>query len=330
MPTFINPDHMTLSQSLELRQYDSAAKFTKAVEKKSVLTQLMPWFATSHGDLHKGVKATSLPDGNFGAINRAVLGGNASTKSYEETIKEFELKNDVDMRILESLSTEDAAKVRAARDRLFSMGFMQSFANKVVTCAGTGINEIMGLLPRRPKLDETNGLCYGAGGTGATNGSILFIRPGEDGVCFRYPSNSGKPNFNQQDMGIVQIPTFDSSNAFIGMYPAYETMWKLFYLLDIFDESSVVRIANIPTNAAMAATQINKIIDAVSTLPDNGQGYFAIAPREVIAQFQKYCLDKNNATFSYQEIQGMGRPMHIFDIPLFKEPYMPANETALT
>lgn len=328
MATFINPDHLTLSQALELLQYDSAAKFVKSVEKKSTLTQLLPWYPTSHGDLHKGVKAASVPAGNFGAINKAIHGGNASTTSYEETVKVYELKNTIDRRILDGRTSEDAAKIRDARDRLFALGFMQGFAKELVTNPGESIDAVKGILPRRNKVDNVT--TFSAGGT--TNGflgDILFLRPGEDGICLRYPSNAGKPNFRQEDMGLVQEPELDANGKFLGTFPAYETIWQLYYLLDIFDEKSVIRLANIQTQTPMTSDMINKVIDITATLPDNGEGYFAIAPKKVIAQFQKYCLDKNNIAFSYQEVQGMGRPMHIFNIPLFAEEYMPENENKL-
>lgn len=326
MPTFINPDHMTLSQALELQQYDSAAKFVKTVEKKSTLTQLLPWLPTSHGDLHKGVKAASLPSGSFGAINKAIAGGNASTMAYEETVKVFELKNVIDRRLLDGRKAEDAAKIREARDRLFGMGFMQSFAKELTTNDGTSADAVKGILPRRNKVDDT--LVYSAGGTSTNNGhlgDILFIRPGEDGICLRYPGNAGRPNFRQEDMGLIDALQLSSTGTVLGSYPAYETIWQLYYLMDIFDDRSVIRLANIPTNTAMTSTQVNNVIDITATLPENGEGYFAIAPKKVIAQFQKYCLDKNNIAFSYQEVQGMGRPMHIFNIPLFPEEYMPDN-----
>ena len=325
MPTFINPDHLTLSQALELQQYDSAAKFVKSVEKKSTLAQLLPWLPTSHGDLHKGVKAASLPNGSFGAINKAIAGGNASTLAYEETVKVFELKNVIDRRLLDGRKAEDAAKIREARDRLFGMGFMQSFAKELVTNDGTSADAVKGLLPRRNALGD---YCISAGGTSTNNGhlgDILFIRPGEDGICLRYPGNAGKPNFRQEDLGLINELQLSSTGTVLGSYPAYETIWQLYYLMDIFDDKSVIRLCNIPTNTAMTSAMVNNVIDISATLPENGEGYFAIAPKKVIAQFQKYCLDKNNIAFSYQEVQGMGRPMHIFNIPLFPEEYMPDN-----
>lgn len=328
MPTFINPDHLTLSQALELQQYDREAKFIKSVEKKSALAQLLPWYPTSHGDLHKGVKAASLPSGSFGAINKAVPGGNASTTAYEETIKVFELKNEIDARLLDGRNAEQAAKIRDARDKLFGLGFMQSFAKELSTCAGTGTDQVKGLLPRRNAL--ATDLCISAGGSGNTLGSILFIRPGEDGICLRYPGNAGVPNFKKKDMGLVQALEIDSNGAVKGTYPAYQTMWQLFYLLDIFDDKSLIRLCNIPTTTAMTSSMVNNVIDIAATLPENGEGYFAIAPKKVIAQFQKYCLDKNNIAFSYNEVQGMGRPMHIFNIPLFAEEYMPTDETTIS
>lgn len=328
MSTFINPEHLTLSMALELQQFTNEAKFMKSIEKKSALTQLLPWYETSHGDLHKGVRASSVPAGSFGAINKAVPGGNAATEAYEETLKVYELKNDIDMRILEGRKPEDAAKIRAARDALFGTGFMQGFANELVTNAGTNKDAVQGLLARRGKL--ATDLCISAGGSGSTLGSILFIKPGDDGVCLRYNGQNGVANFSKRDMGIVQAIQKDSSGGVVGTYPAYETLWRLYYLLDVYDEKSFIRLCNIPTTSAMTSTEVNNIVDIVATLPNGGEEYFAVAPKKVIAQFQKYCLDKNNIAFSYQEIQGMGRPLHIFGIPVFAEDYMTATESTIS
>lgn len=322
MSTFLNPDHMTLSQALELQQYDSAAKFIKTVEKKSTLTQLLPWLPTSHGDLHKGVRAASLPAGGFGAINKGIKGGQAATNAYQETVKVFELINSIDERLLDGKKAEDAAKIREGRDKLFGLGFMQSFAENLTNCEGTDPDSVKGLMARRTVLNDKT--CFSAGGSGSDLGSILFIRPGDDGICLRYPGNAGVPNFSKKDQGRQRVTDAEGLP-----YYAYETLWRLYYLLDIYDENALIRLANVPTKTAMTSAMVNNVIDITATLPDNGEGYFAIAPKKVIAQFQKYCLDKNNIAFSYNEVQGMGRPMHIFNIPIFSEEYMKTNETAI-
>lgn len=326
MATFLNPEHMTLSEALELQRYDGSTAFVNELEKKSVLTQVMPWYPTSHGDLHKGVKATAIPEGKFGAINKAVPTGIASTKEYTETIKMFELKSDVDTRILEGTSPEKARAIRAGRDKLYTMGFMQSFANNVVTCDGKSDDSVKGLLPRRGKVDGKYTYTLG----GASNvGSILLIRPGEDGVCFRYPSEAGVPNFTMKDMGIVQAFEKDSAGKIVGSFPAYETLLRLFYLIDVVDDEALQRIANVPTAAALTDDNIDSIIDVVNGLPNQGAGYIAFAPKKVIGQFWKYLNRKDNIAFSKNEVEGMGRPTSIFNVPFFEEEFMSANESVV-
>lgn len=329
--SFLNPDHMTLSQALELQQYDSAAKFMASLEKKSTLTQLIPWYPTSHGLLHKGVKATSLPEGDFVSFNQGTPGGNASTESYEVSVKSFELSNTIDKRFFRNMDATGAAKMREARDRMFALGFMQSFSKHVINNDGTRPDACKGLLARRDVLD--NILTIDMGGTATDSGtmtSMLLIKPGDDGICFRYPSAAGVPNFSQEDVGEIQIINTDpNTGKFISSYTALKTVWQLSYLIDIFDENSLIRLVNIPSQTAMSSSMVNKFIDVFANLKEP-ERYFGLASPQCIAQFQKYCLDKNNINFTYESVQGLGSPVSILGTKVFRDDYLVNNETRFT
>lgn len=326
MATFISSEHMKLSEALQLQNYNNEASFIKDVEKKSKLMQILPWYPTQDGSiLHKGVKAASLPKGKFGAINKAIPTGQASTKNYEVSCKFYELKSDVDTRILEGLTAEKARRVRAGRDRLYAMGYMQSLANEIIKNDGTDPDAVMGILPRRASISDH---VISAGGTAdGTNklGSILLIRPGEDGVCLRYPTASG-PNMRVIDEGKITALELDSAGKVVGSFPAYETIWRTYYGIDINDEDALYRIVNVPTNKALAKAQIDTIIDVVNELDDGGAGFIALCPKQVIAQFWKYLNDKGNIAFTKREVEGMGQPMFLFNVPLFYEEYMSSDE----
>lgn len=327
MATFISSDHMKLSEALQLQNYKNEASFIKDVEKRSKLMQILPWYPTQDGSiLHKGVKAASLPKGRFGAINRAIPTGQASTRNYEVSCKFYELKSDVDVRIFEGMTEEKARQVRAGRDRLYALGYMQSLANEIITNDGTDPDSMMGILPRRASTAVDPDHVISAGGTSDNkNGSILLIRPGEDGVCLRYPTASG-PNMKVLDMGVVTALELDSTGKPLGSFPAYETIWRTYYGIDVNDDDALYRIVNVPTNKALTKTQIDTVIDVVNTLDDGGQGYIALCPKEIIAQFWKYLNDKGNIAFSKREVEGMGQPTYLFNVPLFYEEYMSSNE----
>lgn len=325
MATFLSPTHMTISEAVELMQYKGDKAFIKQLEKKSYLMQVMPWFKTSDGAIHKGVKATALPSGAFGAFNKAVPTGSAATKAYQEGVKVFELKSVVDDRLLSGHSDAERASIRAGRDRLYSLGFLQSFADKVVHSDGTDPDSFMGLLARRAKVDDTHTFSLGA--TGSV-GSILLIRPGEDGVCFRYPQTY--PSFEKIDKGEIEELELDKSTGkVLGSFPAWLTLWRVWAAIDVADEDALIRIGNISTTTAMTDTDTDKLIDIVDSLPDQGQGYIAIGPQKVISQFKKYLKNKDNIAFSKEAIEGMGAPTHLFNIPLFTEKYMSAAETVI-
>ncbi len=329
MATFLSSDHMTLSQALEYQRWNGSLSFIKDLEKRSNLMRMMPWFPTSDGAVHKGARATALPEGKFGAINKAVPTGYGATTEYTESVGVYELASFVDTRILEGRTTEQANKIRAANDRLQLMGFLQGLAKEVVSNPGTDPDAVKGLLARRAKL---GGQVIDMGGTSSANdlGSIIFIRFGEDGVSLRYPSG-GTPNLSISDLGTVQALQTDSSGKVVGTFPAKETLARVYYTVDVADDDALVRVANVPTKTALTTAQVQTLVDVVNTTLDNvGQGYVAFAPKQIIAQFWKYLLDKNNVYFSQGEVQGMGRPVQLFGVPFFYEEFMTAAEAKLT
>lgn len=326
MATFLSSEHMKLSEVLQHSNYSAEAVFVRSLEKKSKLMQILPWYPTSNGDVHKGTYATKLPKGSFGAFNKGIPTSTAATAEYEKNVKFYELKSDVDLRFFEGLGEEKAAKLRASKDKLYSMGFMQGLAEEIVTNPGTNPRATIGLVPQRKKLGK---YCFDAGGSGGDLGSFIFLRPGEDGVNMRYPDSAG-PNFMMQDMGTVQALELDSNGKVVGTYPAKETIYRCYYVLDNPDESALIRVANVPTNTALTDTIVDMLIDVVNELPSQGEGYIALGPQKLVGQFWKYLNKKDNIAFSKREIEKMGKPDWIFNVPFFAEEYMSANESKVS
>lgn len=326
MATFLSSEHMKLSEVLQHSNYTAESIFVKSLEKKSKLMQILPWYPTSNGDVHKGTYATKLPKGAFGAFNKAIPTSTAATAEYEKNVKFYELKSDVDERFFEGLGTEKANKLRASKDRLYSMGFMQGLAEEIVTNPGTDPKSTIGLIPQRKKLGT---YCFDAGGSSGKLGSFLFIRPGEDGVNLRYP-DSASPNFIMKDNGRVQALEIDSSGKVKGTYPALETLYRCYYVLDNPDESALVRVANVPADTALTDVIIDMLVDVVNELPNQGEGYIAVAPQALVGQFWKYLNKKDNIAFSKREVEKMGKPDWIFNVPFFAEEYMTTDESKVS
>lgn len=323
MATFGTSDYMTLAQAMEYQRYNYEASFLADLQKRSRLMSMMPWYLTSDGMVHKGSRATSLPRGKFGAINKAVPTGYGATTEYSESVGVYELASFVDTRILEGRSTEQAERIRAGKDHSQLMGFMQGLADEVINNPGTDADAVKGLIPRRPTVDGK--YCLSMGGTGSDVGSIIFVRFGEDGVSCRYPSASS-PAFSLKDLGEVQGFEYGPDGAVVGTYPAKETLARCYYTVDIATDKSFVRVANVPMKTALTAANVQMLVDVINVnLDDAGSGYVAFAPKQVISQFQKYLLDKNNIFFSQREVEGMGAPVHIFGVPVFYEEFMDAE-----
>ena len=328
MATFLSDQHMTLSQALEYQRYDGSLAFVRDLEKESTLMQMMPWFPTSHGSVHKGVKATALPKGNFGAINKHVPSGYGATTEYTESVGVYELASFVDTRILQGRSVEQADTIRAANDRLQLMGFMQGLANEIITNPGTDADSVKGLIPRRSAVDGK--YTIDMGGTGSDLGSILFIRFGEDGVSCRYPS-AGAPNFSLEDLGTVQAIETDGDGAFVGTYPAKETLARCYYTVDVANDDALIRLCNVPIKTKFTDTNIDTLIDVINVnIRKQRDRYVAFAPVNIISQFQKYANSKNNAYFAYKDIQGMGMPPYFYGIPFFADDFMTATEAQVS
>ena len=324
MGTFLSDSHMKLSDVLMLMQYTPEAAFFREVEKKSRLMRTLPWYESSDGNIHKGTKATKLPEGAFGAYNKAIPTSNLATTAYEKTMKLYELKSVVDKRFFRNMNEEQANKVRAGKDAMYARGFMQGLAKQIVTCEGNGLDEEKGLLAMRNKLGE---YCFSAGGT-SNLGSILFIRPDEDGVNIRYPGLAGA-GVLIDDVGEVEAAEITRDGVYKGTYRALETDYSCNYLIDVPDDSALIRLANLDTSRALSKTDVDMLIDIVNELPNGGEGYVAYGPQKILGQFWKYLNDKNNIAFSKHEVEGMGVPTHIFNVPFFAEEYMTVNETQI-
>ena len=319
MATFLSPDHMTLAQALEYLRYDGSLSFFRKLEKRSWPRQMMPWFPTSDGAVHKGVRATALPEGKFGVINKAVPTGYGASTEYTESVGVYELASFVDTRILQGRSQEEADRIRAARDEYQLRGFLQGLAKNIIT-APKSTDGVTGLLARRGKVDGEHTISMGA--TGADVGSILFVRFGDDGVSCRYPSASS-PNVVLEDLG--QQPGIDTNDdgTFAGTFPSLATLIRVFYAVDVADDDALVRVVNVPTKTALSAAQVGQLVDIINVnLDDMGAGYVAFAPKQIISQFQKYLLDKNNINFSRRQIEGMGAPTELLGVPFFYEEFM--------
>lgn len=325
MATFINSDHMKLSEVLQLMNLKDELEFVSGVEKNSTLMQILPWYPTEDGSIvHKGVKVSSLPSGSFGAINKAIPTSSASTAAYEVACKFFEMKSDVDARIFEGLTENAKKSLRAKKDRIYLKGYLQSLATEIIDNKGVSPDSMPGLLTRRSVVDGKH--VVSLGGTASNKlGSILFIRPGEDGVCLRYPTAT-TPVVSIMDIGLTQANEIDADGRLKGSFPAYETIWRTYYGIDVNDDDALYRIVNVPTDKALTDSQMESIIEVVNQFKNNGKGYIALAPTALRAQLWKWLNSKNNMAFSKEEVEGMGSPTRIFNVPFFLEEYMSDNE----
>lgn len=325
MATFINSEHMKLSEALQLQNFTNEASFVRDLEKNSKLMQILPWYPTADGSIiHKGVKAASLPSGSFGAINKAIPTGVAATKAYEVACKFFELKSDVDARLFEGMSVENMRKARAGRDSLYLKGYLQSLADEIINNKGADPDAMPGLLSRRAAVDGKH--VVSLGGTASNKlGSILFIRPGEDGVCLRYPTAT-TPMVSIHDMGLMTGIERDADGNVRGTFPIYETIWRTYYGIDVNDDDALYRIVNVPTDKALTDSQMESIIEVVNQLDNDGEGYVALAPLALRAQLWKWLNSKSNMAFTKEAVEGMGKPTYIFNVPFFHEEYMSNNE----
>ena len=325
MANFLSPDFMTLSESLEITQHNDLASFLKPLEKKSNFMKMCPWYPSSDGSLHKGSRVTLLPEGKNGHINGPIASGKMGGMAYQETVKMFELESTVDSRLFEHKTAEEAEKLRMTKDQGDLKGYMQSFAKNVLLSDGKAADDPIGFINRRKKLSD---YCKDMGGvTSGKLGSLFFIRFGEDGVNLRYPSNAGN-GFTRDDKGELLTPIVEAGTP--GWMYAFHSLYRTFYMPDLADDKAFIRAANIPTDAKMTDVIMDKLIEIVNeTLEDDGEGYICLGPPNLVSQFQKYLKDKNNINFSQKEIEGMGKPTFLLNVPFFKENYLLTNETKI-
>jgi len=330
MATFLDSEHMTLAEVMQLsRKGSENPAFMKPLMKRSKLMQILPWYPTDNGtDVHHGTRAVSAPEGGFVSFNSPTPKGKTATEAYEEPIKMFELSSDVDTRIINRYgSQEQRDRVRSNKDLLNFKGYMNSLAKNIVSCDGTDPESVKGLLARRPKLDDVTTFSLGATSSNKKIGSILLIKPGEDGVNLRYNEGNGGP-CHIEDKGILNVNVYDSDGKVIGDYDAARTTWYTNFGIDVASNDALIRIANVPLDTEMTKAQMHQLIDVVNSL-DELDRYVALCPEELRAQFWKYLEDKSNITFTQTEIEGIGAPIRLLNVPLFIDDYLLNNESVL-
>lgn len=319
----VTSQNMKLSEVQMLAGNKASANFLELVEKKSKLMQVLNWYPTSHGDVHKGVKVSELPEGGFVGYNMGVPTSHASTMDYSATTHFYELMSKVDERFFDGLNTEQADNLRHNKDMLYTQGYMQGLAKEIIRGTGSTLDSERGLLERRNKIGD---YCIDMGGTSGKLGSILIIRPAEDGVCLRYPNNANKGFTIESD----DEPHWVKAEVGDGEFKAYTTLYRTNYLIDVASDKALVRLANIPATTAFDQAMMDKVADALDALAENDEGYVAFAPKQIITQLKKYERDKSNVYFSREQFEQLGTPMHIYGIPIFPEAHMTINESKVT
>lgn len=309
MATILNNNHPSLMDLIKAENWDGA---TEKVLGELLLVdsymQSVPWFPTSHGMKHKDLKASKLGSGDFVSANKGIGTTSSDVETFEQSVVYYSVISQVDNVVFKSGTGEQAWKLRAEQDELNMTGFTQNFTKKIfygkTSEDPAGLN---GLAIRRN--DKSSKYVFDAGQTSGSATSVYLMEFGKAGVNMRH--QPGKSGFTRTDRGMKSYLQSDGK-----VIDYWEMQYELWSLLDVFDDRALIRYANINPEGTTNGIVLSDFISMKNTLPHFGKNAAAFVNRSIITQAEIALLDKDNVSYTKDEIENYGPVVKLMGIPL--------------
>lgn len=311
----LNSLQLNLLEANILEGYKDKTTYLAPVVKQNDFLQVAPWVASTDGNVNKVTQVTEIGKGAWSKIHSPITEIGAKSEVIVENLKLFEALSTVDERLL---TGKRKVKIRDARDVANLEGFTQSWLHELLynTDAKDGT---LGLFARRAKLAASGGKfngVYDAGGTASGSlTSALLVEFGDVGMQLVYEDGE-RPGITDEDKGEV----------FVDGYYALQRLFRIKGAIAIHKPESVIRIANIDPTKALDWKVFVKLRNK---LPSMGRNAVLFVNRDVKSLLETYCLDKNNAQYSYGELQGYGQVARVMGIPVMMLEAIDSNEVVV-
>lgn len=301
---------MTLAEAQRAEGWDPGS--LGELQKNYSIIDTIPWYPTTHGLMNRQVQADRLPAGAFSMINGAIPTGSGGKSVIEEPVKLFQMESQVDERLFQGVTPEQARAIRDSEDEMAMEGVLSGFEGAIINGNdGSAPDSLRGWEARRPAL--ATGLCIGCGATGSgTLESAYMVQVGRKGFHFAYPSNSGRPGIKTTDKGLQRVASPDGTGDFYAWCRLIE-VWGAMVLRD---NRSLIRFANIDSTSATNTLTADRIITGRNQLPGMGTDAFVFVSRNVKTQLDQAAYNKTNLAITIGQLDGYGAVTMVGGVPV--------------
>lgn len=282
------------------------------------LTEVARFEMANQETSHKGVRQSTLPEGQLVSFNQGVKTEADRVTPFTEEIAMYELASYVDVRLARLSGNE--AMYRAQRDGAAREGLVQTVVNDFFY-GDKSVEEKKydGLASRlnSTSLVDAQGRATVIDNGGTANlSSIYVVQFGDMKNSLIYPKGHQSAGIEMDDKG-EELWQDDDGNRF----PAFVTWHKWYLGMVNYDSRTLRRIANIDTSSgASNGFDPDALISLLVDMPDNGEGTYILMNRDAYTQLLKNAKDKLNVTYSSDAPYGprtrsdfIGYPIRIFD-----------------
>ena len=323
MATILNANHPSLLDLIKSENFDGATEKTLGeLLEKDALMQTIPWYATSDGMRHKDVKALKLGSGDFVSANSGTGTTSSDIQTLESNVVFYSVLSQVDDVVLKAGTAKQARSLRLEQNELNLKGFQQGFVNKLFY--GTTVADPNGLngLAQRRNVKSSKYVFDGGKESGDVT-SVYLMQFGKDAVNMRH--QEGKSGFQTEDRGMHSYKL--TSGNIIDYWEMKYSMWAL---LDVFDERSLIRYANIDPTGTTNGITAKAFIQMKNLLPNVGQGAAAFVNRSLITQAEVLLSEKSNVYYTRSEIEGFGAVIKFMGVPFLLQDCISDSETVVS
>jgi hypothetical protein len=256
---------------------------------------------------HRFTQTATRPTGTYRRLNKGVEITKGTTMPVIKPCAMLESFSQIDTAEVDHMP--NPAEVRRRVDIHHAAGMGETFASTLfygnTITAPEKFDGLARLIPTLSSVDA-RGVpnVIGASGTGDDVTSIYIVQWGPGRVEMFYPMGS-TAGMSMEDLGRQKV--LDSSG---NPYMAYETHFKWFAGLAVYNDRCIQRIANIESAGSSNIFNDDHLLTALNRLPGEGRGAVIYCNNTVKTQMDILAKAKSNVAYTSAEV--FGRPTTLF------------------
>lgn len=312
---------MSLVEANKRKGYDRNEGFMLALAKKHKALDVLPFLPASDNSFHKYTQATIVGKGEWRDLNEGRAHTYGSMESITTPVQLFSAESNISDDVLQTC--DNFADTRDSENLLVATGLVNDFMDSFIYSDGSDPKQMKGLIYYRNKIGT---YCLDGGGTSSGSLTSMYVaNMGQYGVNIRYnPKLTGDAHgigLKIKDEGDVW--TQDSKGRDMKVW---KTTYDLTAALEVRQEKSLVRIANIDPTGSLTLTLLVKAIMKLPSLEDA----VIFAPKCVEEMLINLALTTGANQMRYEDIETFGPILKVMGVPVLTEEAIKTSEAKIT